>query len=289
MLSGLLRTMRPHQWVKNLFVLAPLLFAKELFDAPMLLRSLAAFLAFCMAAGTVYILNDLVDVDADRVHPLKCHRPIASGLVPIPVAKRAAVGLVATALGGAVLLEPLFAACTAAYLVLNLLYSLRLKRIAYVDVLCIAGGFELRVLGGAFAAEVPASAYLLIVTFLLAAFLGLGKRMHELTQGEQGRKQRASLRAYRKGPLTALLYTFAAGTVGTYAVYTLDPNTRAFFGTNYLVFTTAFTLFGVLRFLALVRQRPHAESPTEEMLRDTPFLANIGMWTVAVFVLIYWS
>lgn len=289
MLSGLLRTMRPHQWVKNLFVLAPLLFAKELFDAPMLLRSLAAFLAFCMAAGTVYILNDLVDVDADRLHPLKRHRPIASGLVPIPVAKRAAGGLVVTALGGAVLLEPLFAACTAAYLVLNLLYSLRLKRIAYVDVLCIAGGFELRVLGGAFAAEVPASAYLLIVTFLLAAFLGLGKRMHELTQGEQGRKQRASLRAYRKGPLTALLYTFAAGTVGTYAVYTLDPNTRAFFGTNYLVFTTAFTLFGVLRFLALVRHRPHAESPTEEMLRDTPFLANIGMWTVAVFVLIYWS
>lgn len=289
MLSGLLRTMRPHQWVKNLFVLAPLLFAKELFDASMLLRSLAAFLAFCMAAGTVYILNDLVDVDADRVHPLKRHRPIASGLVPIPVAKRAAVGLVLTALGGAVVLEPLFAACTAAYLVLNLLYSLRLKRIAYVDVLCIAGGFELRVLGGAFAAEVPASAYLLIVTFLLAAFLGLGKRMHELTQGEQGRKQRASLRAYRKGPLTALLYAFATGTVGTYAVYTLDPNTRAFFGTNYLVFTTAFTLFGVLRFLALVRHRPHAESPTEEMLRDAPFLANIGMWTVAVFVLIYWS
>jgi decaprenyl-phosphate phosphoribosyltransferase len=286
---GLLRTMRPHQWVKNLFVLAPLLFAKELFVAPALLRSLAAFAAFCMAAGAVYILNDVVDIEADRSHPIKSRRPIPSGLVPVGHAKQSAIVLVILAVGGAALLDLGFAAATLAYLLLNLAYSFRLKHLAYIDVMCIAGGFELRVLAGAAAAAIPASSYLLIVTFLLSAFLGLGKRMHELKQGEQGLKQRASLRAYAEKPLAALLYLFALATVATYTAYTLDPDTRAYFGTDHLVVTTAFTLFGVWRFLQLVQSHPHTESPTEEMLRDAPFLANLVLWTVAISGLIYFS
>jgi hypothetical protein len=152
--------------------------------------------------------------------------------------------------------------------------------------MCITAGFELRVLGGASAALVEASEYLLIVTFLLATFLGFGKRMHELAQAD-AKKQRDVLASYDGRTLTVLLYITALATVATYAVYTVDPSTRGAFGTDYLVVTTAMPLFGVLRFLHLVR-RPHsAESPTEEMLRDKPFLANLAMWAVAVIVVIY--
>lgn len=287
MFVGLVRALRVHQWVKNLFVLAPLVFARELLNVPMALRAAGAFMLFCLASSTVYILNDLADVEADRAHPVKRNRPIASGQVAEGVARRAALGLGTTAVVAGFILAPAFGAAVTAYLVLNLAYSSRLKRIAYVDVMCITAGFELRVLGGAFAAAVPPSAYLVVVTFLLASFLGFGKRMHELVQGERAHEQRSVLKAYNKKTLTALLFVTGLLTVGTYAVYTLDPHTRNMFGSDYLVGTTVFTAFGVLRFLHLVRNRPDAESPTDQMLRDVPFLANLALWTVAVFVAIY--
>lgn len=279
--------MRPHQWVKNLFVLAPLVFAKELFDRPMVLRSLVGFASFSMLASAVYILNDLMDLEADRQHPVKKERPIASGAVSEDAAKGAFVLLVLLALGTGYLLNLQFFVAVTAYLVLNLLYSVRLKHIAYVDVLCIALGFELRVLSGSYAARVPASFYLLVVTFLLASFLGMGKRMHELSQSEGSHKQRSSLKAYDKRTLTLLLYVAALATTTTYAAYTLDPTTREAFHTPYLPATIPFALLGVLRFLHLVRGRPHAESPTEEMLRDKWFLLILGLWAVTVFVIIY--
>lgn len=284
---GLLKTMRPHQWVKNLFVLAPLVFAQELFDLPVALRAAIGFALFCLTSSTVYILNDLQDVDADRAHPVKQNRPIAAGIVPERTALRAALTLGASCLLIAALVDLWFAATLAAYLTMNRAYSTRLKHVAYVDVLCIATGFEFRVLGGSFAAGVPASAYLLTVTFLLAAFLGFGKRMHELRQGEGVSKQRAALSSYSERTLTALLVITAVATVGTYAVYTLDPAIRAVFKTDYLIVTSIFTVIGVFRFLQLVRGRPHAESPTEEMLRDLPFLANLVMWSVTVLIVIY--
>src|SRR5688500_9261528 len=172
MLRGLLKTMRPHQWVKNLFVLAPLIFAKELFALPMVLRVAIGFVAFCLLASSVYVINDLADVELDRAHPIKKNRPIASGRVSERAAKVTAFVLVLVALGSAIVLEWQFAAAGVAYLVLNIAYTNALKRVAYVDVLCIALGFELRVLAGAFAAKVPPSVYLLVVTFLLATFLG---------------------------------------------------------------------------------------------------------------------
>lgn len=287
MVAGLIRTMRPHQWVKNLFVLAPLVFAKELFAWHMVLRSVIGFASFSLLASAVYILNDLMDVEADRAHPVKKSRPIASGAVSEDMAKGAFVSLVIGSLAAAFFLNLQFFVCVTAYLVLNLLYSVRLKRIAYVDMLCIALGFELRVLSGTFAAQVPASTYLLVVTFLLASFLGMGKRMHELSQSEGAHKQRASLKSYDKKTLTILLYVTAFATTGTYAAYTFDPVTRASFHTAYLPITTLFTLFGVLRFLHLVRGRPHAESPTEEMLRDKPFLLNLLLWAITIFIIIY--
>lgn len=287
MFAGLLRAMRPHQWVKNLFVLTPILFAQELFHAPSVLRALGGFIAFCLAASAVYLLNDLTDLDADRAHPVKRARPIASGRVPPVVVRRTAVILVLSALGGGWLVDPIFAAITFGYLVQNVVYSQWLKRLPYVDVLSIAFGFELRVLAGAAAAGVVASNYLLVVTFLLAVFLGLGKRMHELRQGEAAHKQREVLKGYRTGPVTVMMVLAALATVSTYAAYTLEPSTRAAFHTDRLVWTTPFTLIGVLRFLFLVRGSANAESPTEEMLRDIPFLANLAVWTAAIFFLIY--
>lgn len=289
MFRGLFRTMRPRQWVKQLFVLAPLVFAKELFAPAPVARAIVGFFAFSLLASAVYVLNDLVDVEADRAHPIKKNRPIASGVVSVSAAKRAFVVLVTVALVAGFLLAWEFAVAASAYLLLNLAYSFRLKQIAYVDVLCIAAGFELRVVAGSYAAGVPPSVYLLLVTLLLALFLGFGKRMHELVAQGGEAKTRSVLKQYSRGTLTALLYLTALATTATYAVYTLDPVTRTTFGTSYLVVTTAFTLFGVLRFLHLVRRDPKSDSPTEEMLRDKPFIANLVLWVLAVIVVIYFG
>ncbi len=291
MVRGLLRTMRPQQWVKNLFVLAPVVFAQELFDVRKLLGALGGFVCFSLLASSVYVLNDLMDVEADRAHPVKKNRPIASGQVHEGTARVVMVLLAGGALVGGWFLSPWFLAAALGYLVNNIAYSFGLKRVAYLDVLSIAGGFELRVLAGSYAAGVAPSAYLLVVTFLLATFLGLGKRMHELVQQERtgSANSRRVLRQYNKRFVTILLWITSIATVTAYVIYTLDPHTRATFGTDFLVFTAAFALFGVLRFVHLVRNRPDTESPTEEMLRDPLFLVN-GMLGVAALVgIIYWS
>jgi 4-hydroxybenzoate polyprenyltransferase len=279
--------MRPHQWVKNLFVALPLVFAQELFHVHVALRVAAALGLFCLASSAVYILNDLVDVDADRAHPLKRNRPIASGRVPVSVVRPFAVGLVIVVVAGGALISLSFLAAVAGYLVLNLAYSLKLKQLPYLDVLSIAAGFELRVLGGAYAAPVPPSLYLLLVTALLALFLGFGKRRHELAQGADVAKQRKVLEGYDARALDILLFVTAIGTIAGYAVYTFDPATREAFGTDYLGITTVFTMFGVIRFLHLVRSRPRSESPTEDMIRDAPFILNLLLWGAAVVFLIY--
>lgn len=291
MLPGLVRTMRPHQWVKNLFVLAPVVFAQELFDLTRVVGALLGFACFSLLASAVYVLNDLVDVDADRAHPVKKNRPIASGAVHEGVARVAMIVLAAGALAGAFFIDLLFLAALTGYLANNIAYSFGLKRVPYLDVLSIAAGFELRVVAGSFAADVPPSGYLLVVTFLLALFLGLGKRMHELVeQGKSGEKtSRKVLERYSPKVVTALLWTTGIATVATYVVYTLDPHTRAMFGTEWLVGSSIFTLVGVLRFVHLVRSRPEAESPTEEMLKDAPFIANLVLWGVAVVAIIYFG
>lgn len=288
MLRGLLRTMRPHQWVKNLFVLVPLVFAQELFEVRAALRALFGFAIFCLVAGAVYILNDLVDVVADRKHPTKKHRPIASGQVPDQAARTAFGLLILVALGGMFFLGWPFLGATLAYLALNLAYSFALKKVAYLDVLCIAGGFELRVLAGAFAAEVPASWYVLVVTFLLATFLGLGKRLHEIGHSGEG-ETRAALKAYNAKVITALMAVTGLATVATYAAYTVDAHTAEMFGTPHLWISTVFVLVGFGRFLMLVRRDDDADSPTDAMLRDVPFIATLVCWVVCVLALIYFG
>jgi 4-hydroxybenzoate polyprenyltransferase len=283
---GAIRTIRPHQWVKNLFVLAPVVFAKHLTHPSIIKSALGAFGVFCLLAGAVYTLNDLVDAKADRVHPVKRHRPIASGRVPIPVAKVLLGVLIVVALGGAMLGPPEFFAVTVAYFGLNIAYSFWLKKLAYIDVACIASGFVLRVLAGGFATRTPISGFMVACTALLALFLGFGKRRHELASANAG-KQRAALDAYSPRALTLALAITGVATVGTYLAYTLDHDTQRFFDNPYLWLTTVHPLFGVVRFLQLVANRPKAESPTQEILRDTPFMMNLVLWVIEVIAIVY--
>jgi 4-hydroxybenzoate polyprenyltransferase len=282
----MVRTLRPHQWVKNLFVLAPVVFAKHLTHPSVIKSAIGAFAVFCLLAGAVYTLNDLVDVTADRAHPVKRYRPIASGRVPIPVAKAMAVGLVTIALVGSWLGPPLFTAVVLAYFAQNVAYSFRLKNIAYVDVGCIALGFVLRVLAGGFATKTPISGFMVACTALLALFLGFGKRRHELA-GANASRQRVALGAYSPRALTIALAITGSASIATYLAYTLDHATQRVFDNPYLWITTIHPLFGVIRFLQLVASRPKAESPTQEMLRDTPFVLNLVMWTLEVLVIVY--
>ena len=287
-LGGVVRTLRPHQWAKNSFVLAPVVFAKDMFSPPLLLSALSAFTVFCFLAGAVYTMNDIVDVEGDRVHPVKRFRPIPSGRVPVGAAKIIAAALVVLSLGGALLLDRWFAAVAAGYFALNAAYSFKLKKVAWIDVGCIAGGFVLRVLAGGIATNIKVSAYLFLCTALLALFLGFGKRRHELAQAEaKAKKQREALDAYTPRSLTIALALTSIATAGTYLAYTLDPQTQAFFSTRWLWPTTIHVLFGMFRFLQLVTGRPKAESPTQEMLRDVPMVLNVVIWIIEVIALVY--
>lgn len=298
-LRGLVKTLRPHQWVKNLFVLAPIVFSKDVLihtaQGPALNllvtgRALAATGIFCLLAGAVYTINDLVDVEADRAHPIKRGRPIPSGLVPPGLARAMAAGLVAISLVAAYLLAPALALIAVVYFGENVAYSFKLKKFAFVDVALIAFGFVLRVLAGGIATDVHVSAYMLGCTALLALFLGFGKRRHEVALENAG-KQRAALETYTPRSLNVALALTGTATLITYVAYTLDPATRAFFNSNYLWLTAPFTAFAFVRFLLLVSGRAgrgvRAESPTEEMLRDVPFVLILLLWVAVVIAVVY--
>ena len=288
-LGGLLLTMRPHQWIKNVFVLAPMVFAREMFVTDLLVHAIGAFGVFCLLTGAVYTMNDLVDIDNDATHPVKRYRPIPSGRVPIGWARAAAVGLVLISLAGAAIGPWEFFVTALAYFLLNVAYSFRLKQIAYLDVLAIAAGFVLRVLAGGFATHIEVSAYLTLCTALLAVFLGLGKRRHELISAARGiaQQQRAALGGYSRRVLKWALRGTALLTVASYVAYTLDPETMSFFHSRRLWWTSVFVLLALWRFMVLVRTRPAAESPTQEMLRDGPFVAVLFSWVVLVLWLVY--
>lgn len=299
MISGLVKTLRPHQWVKNAFVLAPMFFAKDaLLDTPagkalnltVTGRALAATFIFCFLSGAVYTINDLADVEADRVHPVKRDRPIASGAVPEGLARLMAVLLVVVSLGFGFLLDWRFCLVTAVYFVENLAYTFKLKKVAYLDVGLLALGFVLRVLAGGFATKTYVSNYLIACTALLALFLGFGKRRYELA-GENAGKQRTALEAYSPNALNVALAITGGATVVVYVAYTLDKATQAFFQTSYLWLTAPLVVFGILRFLYLVSGRGgrglRSESPTQEMLSDVPFVLNVFMWVLIVLAIIY--
>lgn len=290
--TAILRTLRPHQWVKNLFVAAPLVFSQQLFEPTAALRTAAAMLAFCALSGAVYAFNDVRDVAEDRAHPRKRFRPIAAGELSERNALILAGLLIAGALGVCAVIALELAVVAAGYVVVNLSYSLVLKRIAWVDVGLIAAGFLLRVTAGAYAIDVPESVWLLACTGLLATLLGLGKRAHELWLAREAERDaaetRPALAGYRLATVRTVMMLLALATCVVYALYTQDTRTISEFGTRRLVWTLPFCVLGIGRFMYLAIISPGSSSPTEAMLRDWPFLLNIAVWALVVLLIIYY-
>jgi 4-hydroxybenzoate polyprenyltransferase len=279
--------MRPEQWTKNLIVFAALIFGHRLFDPAAVGLSLAAFFVFCALSGVVYLINDAGDREADRRHPLKQHRPIAAGEVSIPLALGAAAVVGSVALGVAFWLRPSLGLIAAAYVGLFAWYSRTLKHVVILDVLTIAIGFVLRAAAGAVAIDVPMSQWLLVCTVLLALFLGLSKRRHELTLLADGaRGHRRILEEYNPYLLDQMIGVVTASTLMAYIIYCTSPETTEKFGTTQLVLTTPFPIYGIFRYLYLVHQRGSG-SPSEVLLTDRPLVACIALWGLAVIAIIY--
>ena len=284
----LIRTMRIRQWTKNVFVLSPLLFSRHLFDTHSLLLAIEAFFLFSLVASAVYVLNDVVDAEVDRSHPVKRLRPIASGQLPVPFALIAVGVLMAAALVPAVLIHAGFASILAAYFLLNVVYSLFLKKAVIVDVMTIAASFVLRIVAGAVVIDVPISEWLLICTSLLALFLGFSKRRHEITVLEEdAHVHRPVLLEYSTYFLDQMISLVTASTLICYILYTVDDDTVEKFGSKALLYTTPFVLYGLFRYYYLVHQRKTGGDPTAELLTDLPLLANVLLWGAAVVLILY--
>lgn len=287
---ALVRTMRPRQWVKNAFVLAPLVFSRHLAEPAFAARAALAALAFCALSGAVYAFNDVHDAAADRCHPTKRLRPVAAGLLSETAALVWTAVLAVSALAGAAALSVPLAGFAALYLVQNLAYSLGLKKIAFIDVGLIAAGFLLRVLAGAAAIDVPASRWLLLCTALLASYLGLGKRGHELVwarRTDSASSTRAALAGYRLEVVRVAMVGLAVVTCAAFVAYTLNSHTIEFFGTSDLVWVSPFVAIGMGRFLVLALWRASEASPTDAMLSDPWFLLDLAAATATTLYAIY--
>jgi 4-hydroxybenzoate polyprenyltransferase len=286
--ANLIISLRPDQWTKNLIVFAALIFAVKLLDPAALALASAAFLIFCVLSGCVYLMNDVSDREADRRHPLKRWRPIASGALGAGTALAWAVGLSTVALAAAYALRPLFALTAAAYLALFVLYTRTFKHVVILDVMSIAIGFVLRAVAGGLVIGVPVSDWLLVCTILLALFLGLAKRRHEITMLADGASgHRRILEEYDPYLLDQMIAIVAAATLVVYIIYCASPETAERFGTRLLVLTTPFPIYGIFRYLYLVHRKHGGGSPSDMLLRDRPLLGCVALWGIAVVLLIY--
>jgi 4-hydroxybenzoate polyprenyltransferase len=284
---AVLASVRPRQWVKNLFVFAAVIFSHKLFT-PDVARALAAFAVFCALAGVVYLLNDIADRTRDRAHPKKRFRPIASGALSVRAALIAAVVIAGGAFGAAAALGAAFLVTAVAYVALLAAYSVWLKHIVIVDVLTVATGFVLRAIAGAVAVDVEISGWLLICTILIALFLALGKRRHEyLTLDADAARHRPILEEYSAALLDQMIAVVTASTVTAYGLYTMSPETVAKFDTRLLPATLPFVLYGIFRYLYLLYRRQLGGNPSELFLNDRALVVNTVLWIVAVVAIIY--
>jgi 4-hydroxybenzoate polyprenyltransferase len=283
---ALLELLRPHQWVKNAFVLVGLLFGRAWRDPAAVADALLATLAFCLASGAVYAFNDARDAPQDRSHPDKRNRPVARGAVSPAQAIGLAAAAAAGSLGLAAWVSWRAAAIVAVYLALSAAYTLRLKRVPVLDVVIIAAGFMLRLLAGTLGIGIAPSNWLIACGFLLTLFLGFGKRRAELVRLDEGAGQhRAVLEAYSIGFLDKAIMFCAAGMTVAYAAYTLSPDTARLQGTGALVLTLPWVLLGTLRYLYRLRRRGGGD-PAEEVLRDPVLAASVAGWVATVLWLI---
>lgn len=288
-IRDLFQILRPTQWSKNAVLFAAIIFAQHLFVWLDLLRVIAAFVCFCCVASGAYVMNDLRDCERDRQHPLKCRRPLPAGRIKTPVAVLLAVSLMTVGLLGAVGLGSGFAILTAVYLALQVAYTFALKEIVILDVMAIAAGFVIRAVAGGWVIGVHVSEWLIIITFLLALFLGFSKRRHELVLLEgRATEHREALREYSPYFLDQMISVVTSSTVVAYAIYTASPEVQKKLGTDQLYLTLPFVLFGIFRYLYLVHQREEGGNPTWLLLNDRPLLAGVLLWILTASVLLYW-
>jgi 4-hydroxybenzoate polyprenyltransferase len=281
-------SVRPGQWTKNLLVFAGLLFGRRLLDPAAIIEAVAAFAVFCGLSGAVYLINDIADRETDRRHPLKARRPIASGALSVRAASLAAATLLATSLAGAAALGRWFGAVAVAYVFLQALYSGPLKHIVIIDVLTLAIGFVLRAVAGAVAVHVEISNWLLVCTVLLALFVALAKRRHEIVLlAGDAPTHRPILGEYSPYLLDQMIAVVTASTLIAYIFYTVSPETQAKFGTQWLGLTIPFPLYGIFRYLYLVHRREGGGSPSDLLLTDRPLLLCVALWAVSVALIIY--
>jgi len=286
--ASLFVSLRPDQWTKNLIVFAALIFAVKLLDPAATAKATAAFLIFCGLSGAVYLINDVADREQDRLHPIKKMRPIASGDLSPRAALTAALVISAIALAAAYRLRPAFAVAAAAYLALFVVYTRSLKHMVVLDVMTIAIGFVLRAVAGGLVIGVHISNWLLVCTMLGALFLGLAKRRHEMTllAGGAGGHRRI-LEEYDPYLLDQMIGVVAAATMVAYIIYCASPETHASFGTEWMVLTTPFPIYGLFRYLYLVHRKSGGGSPSDMLLEDRPLLACVLLWGIASVLIIY--
>ena len=285
-ISALIRLIRPKQWLKNSFVFAPLVFSKELFTGAFF-DALLAFLSFSLTASAVYIVNDIADVEADRLHPEKRNRPLAARTVSVT----AALGLMTLLLAIVLILvwqmDSRFIAILVIYFLLNLAYSYKLKEVVLLDVFIIAAGFMLRILGGAYAIDVRVSTWIVLCSLFISLFLGFAKRRAELVQLQGTSQERKVLSLYKIDFIDQMLTISAAGAVISYALYTVAPHTIEMFGTDRMIYTTVFVIYGVFRYLYIIHTSSASENPTNAVTSDFTILWTGVLWILACIFLIY--
>ncbi|MCY4537758.1 MAG: decaprenyl-phosphate phosphoribosyltransferase [Chloroflexi bacterium] len=286
---ALIRSIRPQQWTKNiLFVFPAILFDAKLLEFDLLIRVIAAAGLLVLVSGSVYIINDLMDRDQDRAHPNKRHRPIASGMLSASVAKLASTVLAAVSLGLAYSLDFELFLLLALYLLIQLVYSIRLKHVALLDVLIVAAGFVIRVMVGGVVIDVEVSPWLYAFTGLLALFLVVGKRRQELVMlGDQAANTRLTFRQYNLPLLDDMLRIVTTSTLITYILYTIEVETMTRHGANWGLITVPFVLYGLFRYLYLLHVEETASAPEEILLSDRPIQITVMLAGIAYFIILY--
>ena len=289
-----LRLLRPHHWVKNVFVFAGLIFGKKFTEADSVLLALLGFACLCLASSTIYMLNDVHDREEDRLHPRKRNRPIASGEVTVGFALFLAALCLLVALVGSWLLNPAFLVVVVAYVVLQVIYTWGSKHVVILDVISIALGFVLRAIAGAVLVQVEISHWLVLCTFTLCLFMGFSKRRCELNTlaengGQAAAKHRKTLSAYTPDLLNHMTTMTAGIAVVSFMLYATDERTTSAetgFGTNYLIYTLPMVVYAIFRFALLV-EHGRVDGPTDVVLRDRPFQAALVLWGAAALFIIY--
>ncbi|KXK00894.1 MAG: 4-hydroxybenzoate polyprenyltransferase [Acidobacteria bacterium OLB17] len=287
-IRGLLVEMRPQEWAKNLLVFSGVIFSRSLLDLHDIWASLLGFLIFCAASSGIYLFNDLCDIESDRAHPVKSLRPLAAGELDINLARITMVALFAAAALGSLALSPRFALIIVLYLAACVAYSLRLKNVVILDVIIIASGFVLRAVAGAVLIDVVASEWLVICTSMVALLVGFGKRRHELTLlRSQASSHRRNLSEYSVRFLDSIMAICSGAALITYALYTRADETVERVGSQWMLITIPFVVYGLFRYLFLIHQRGAGGDPVKILFRDRPTALNLLLWIVAVALVIY--